>query len=64
MAAGIDFGVTADDNLSGMAGFIFGGAASGGGFLVDWITRRNADHDPKTVMVKLQPASAGSPPRE
>lgn len=64
MGLGIAYALTVDDNLGGLAAVLFGMAGSGGGFLVDWGTRRNADHDPKKVMVKLQPAAAPSPPRE
>jgi len=39
------------------AGLIIGsGILGGAGFVVDWITGRNKDHDPKRVRVELSPA--------
>jgi hypothetical protein len=39
------------------AGLIVGsGILGGAGFVVDWITGRNKDHDPKRVRVELSPA--------
>jgi hypothetical protein len=53
-ALGLLYATVADDNLSGGAALLSGGLLTGAGFLVDWITGRTADHDPKRVTVNLE----------
>jgi hypothetical protein len=53
--AGLGYVFVADDNLSGGAALLGTGLLTGGGFLVDWISGRSVDHDPKHVRVKLEP---------
>lgn len=49
-----------DDIFEGGSVFFLGSAATAGGFLLDWMSGRNDDHDPKRIRVSLPPETSPS----
>ena len=47
-----------DDGYEAMALILGTGAITAAGFVVDWATGRNDDHDPKRIRVTLPPAAS------